>query len=172
MYIVTFTCQEYKSSGWFEISKFQIWKQQKYNFWVHMSIVWIYVMSHVCPASAQPSLVAKTFNIGHCTLTVQPIVFIPALFIGVIDFYHFMLLSLTLTCPGVTRSAQIKTYWLHFLKHFSFDEDEIWCGDEAIQAELYETTFVWDLVKSRKQILFYTLCQKSLTLACIRMFIN
>ena len=55
--------------------------------------------------------------------------------IGTIDFYHFLLLSLTLTLLGITRPAQIKTYWLHFLAHFSSDRDEILCGDGAIQAE-------------------------------------
>ena len=41
-----------------------------------------------------------TFNVRHYTQTVHPIVFIPAMLIGTIDFYHFRSLSLTLTLSG------------------------------------------------------------------------
>ena len=71
----------------------------------------------------------------------QPIFFIPAMLIGTIDFYHFLLLSLTLTLCGVKRSAQSKTYWLHFLPHFSSEQDEIRCGNEAFQDEHPDITF-------------------------------
>ena len=72
--------------------------------------------------------------------------FIPAMLVGVIDFYNFMPLSLTFTLPGVTRSVRSKTYELHFLTQFSFDQDEIWCGDEASQAEHHESTFKYSLL--------------------------
>ena len=39
-----------------------------------------------------------------------------------IGFYHFILLSLTLTLPG----AQSKTFWLHFLAHF------VWSGGSSM----------------------------------------
>ena len=56
-----------------------------------MTCVWL---------AGQPFCVTKTFNIGHYTQTVQPNLFIPAMLIGTIDFYHFILLSLTLILPG------------------------------------------------------------------------
>ena len=63
------------------------------------------------------------------------------MFIGSIDFYHIIPLSLTLTLPWGHKLSMKKTYWLHVLPHFSSDQDEIWCSDEAIQAEHPETTF-------------------------------
>ena len=42
-------------------------------------------------------------------------------------------------CLGVTRSAQSKTCWLHFVLHFSSDRDEIWFGDETMQCEHHDT---------------------------------
>ena len=45
--------------------------------------------------------------------------------IGTVDFYHLIPLSLTLTLAGVTRSARSETCWLHFLLHFSADQNEI-----------------------------------------------
>ena len=36
------------------------------------------------------------FKVGHCAHTYQPTVFIPALLMGTIDIYHFILLSVTL----------------------------------------------------------------------------
>ena len=45
-------------------------------------------------------LPAKNFNFEYYTQTVQPNSFIPAMLIGTIDFYHFILLSLTLTLDG------------------------------------------------------------------------
>ena len=80
-------------------------------------------------------------NVGHYTQTVKPFFFIPAMLIGTIDFHYFLTLSLTLALPGVTRSAQSKTYWLTFLTHSSSDQDEISCGDEAVQVEHPESTF-------------------------------
>ena len=63
----------------------------------------------------------------------------PATLMGTIDFYNFIPVSLTLTLPGAHKVSANKTYWLHFLPHFSSDQDEIWCGDEAIQAERPQT---------------------------------
>ena len=59
-----------------------------------------------------------TKNIGHYMQTVQPIFFIPAMLFGTIDFYQYIPLSPRLTFPGVTRSVQNKTYWLHFFANF------------------------------------------------------
>ena len=48
-------------------------------------------------SSGRPSCISKT--LGY-TQTVQPVLFIPAMLIGSIDFYHFIPLSLTLTLGG------------------------------------------------------------------------
>ena len=62
-------------------------------------------------------------------------------------FLPFYTTLIYLDCPGdgggegSTRSAQTKPCWLHFIPQFSSDQDEIWCGDEAIQSEDRETTF-------------------------------
>ena len=53
-------------------------------------------MSCVCPAI----LHGQIFDVGHYMQTVGPNLFIPAMLLGAIDFYHCMLLSLTLTLPG------------------------------------------------------------------------
>ena len=46
--------------------------------------------------------------------------------------------------------AQSETCWLCFLPHFSFDQDEILCGDEAIEVEHPETAFEYYLWKEGK----------------------
>ena len=46
--------------------------------------------------------------------------------VGSIDFYHFIPLSVAFTLAGVTRSVESRTSWLHFLTHFSTDQDKIW----------------------------------------------
>ena len=74
---------------------------------IHMSIIWICVMSCLClagwltgwPVGQPTSLCGKNLNVGHYTQTVQPDLFMPAMFIGTIDFYHFIPLSLTLNLP-------------------------------------------------------------------------
>ena len=66
----------------------------------------------------------KNIHAGHFTQTVlNQIIFIPALLIGVINFYHFIPLSVTFALPG--GSAESKSYWLHFLVHLSSDQDKI-----------------------------------------------
>ena len=72
-----------------------------------------------CLASWQ-ACVGKYFSTGHCMQTFEEILFIPALLVGTIDFYHFIPLSMSLR-----RSAQSKTSWHHFLANFSTDQDEI-----------------------------------------------
>ena len=52
--------------------------------------------------------------------------------VGTIDFYHYIPLSLTLTLPGGHKVNAKQNLWASFLPHFSCDQDEIWCGDEAI----------------------------------------
>ena len=71
----------------------------------------------------------KNFNFGHGTQTL-PHFFIPAMLIDIITstIQSVIPLSLTLTLLEVTRSAQSKTNLLHFLAHFSTDQDEIGYG--------------------------------------------
>ena len=85
---------------------------QEFHILIHMSIIWIYVVSCV---SGQLAVHGRNLYIGHYMQTVQPKLFIPAMLIATIDIYHFIWLLLILTLLGVTRSAQSKTYWLHFL---------------------------------------------------------
>ena len=44
-------------------------------------------------------LCGKNFDVGYYTQNVLPNLFIPAMLIVTIDFYHFIPLSLTLTSP-------------------------------------------------------------------------
>ena len=106
-----------------------------------MSVLWIYVMGFVCLAGQWAVLHGKNVNAGHYAQAVQPTLFIPAMLIGIIDFYHFIPLSLTLTLPEGHKVSTKQNLLLHFLSHFSSDWDEIWCGDGAIQAECPETAF-------------------------------
>ena len=65
--------------------------------------------------------------------TFQPNVFTPTILIGIIDFYHFIPFSVTLTLAAVvTRSVESKTCGLHLLARFSIDQDEIWYGVGAV----------------------------------------
>ena len=52
--------------------------------------------------------------------------------------------------PEVTRSAQSKTSWLHFVVSFSTDQDEIWYGVEAVQVNHLDYTFEWIWSNKRK----------------------
>ena len=70
--------------------------------------------------------------------------------IGTIDFYHFKLLSLTVTLPGGAQGQHKQNLLVHFLPQFSSDQDEILCWDEAIWAENPETIFEYDLLKQGK----------------------
>ena len=70
--------------------------------------------------------------------------------IGTIHFYHSIPLSVPLTLFGGHKSAKSKTSWLHFLAHFSTDQDEIWYGVEAVQAENPDTISVWDIMEEGK----------------------
>ena len=64
-----------------------------------------------------------------------------------VDFYYFISLLVTLCLAGVTRSAQSKTCWLHFLTHFLTDQDEKWFDVEEIQVEHSDATFKRSLMK-------------------------
>ena len=71
------------------------------------------------PASCPAVLHDKYLNVGHQMQTVQLNFVIPAMLIGTIDFYHCILLSLTLTLSGVHRvTAKKKPIGVIFLHTF------------------------------------------------------
>ena len=78
------------------------------------------------PAS-HPSWFDRTLMLDITCKLLNQILFTPAMLMGTIDFYLFFiqLLLWLWPCLGVTRSAQSRTSWLHFLTHFSNDQDEI-----------------------------------------------
>ena len=95
---------------------------------IHVSNIWIYVMSCVQPASWPAILRGRNFNTGHSMQTFQSLFFIPAMLIGTIDFYHFLPLSLALTLPGSHKvSAKQNLLASFFCTLFSWSEwNEIW----------------------------------------------
>ena len=78
-------------------------------------------MSCVCPSV----LCGKSFNTGHGTQTFQPVLLIPAMLIGTMDFYHFIPLSLTLTLPGGHKVSTKQSLLASFFCMLSADQDEI-----------------------------------------------
>ena len=56
----------------------------------------------------------KLYRLDYTGKLFNQIFFIGAMFIGIIDFYHFRPLSLSWRWLEVTRSGQSKTYWNHF----------------------------------------------------------
>ena len=115
----------------------------------HMDLSW----NQSCLVGWSTILHGRKFNVGHYTQTFQPDFFTLAMLVGTTDYYHFIPFSLIVTLAGGTRSAQGKTCWLHFLSHFSIDQDEIWRGDEAIQEVCPDTSLnevYWNKVKQNK----------------------
>ena len=94
-------------------------------FSIQMSIIWIYVISHVCPAG-QLSCIAKTFMLDITHKHFYRNIFIFATLLGTFDFSHFVPLSVTLT---LTEGHKVRACWLHFFAHFSTDQHEffLWC---------------------------------------------
>ena len=62
----------------------------------------------------------KNCNDGHYTQTVQPNLLIPVVFIGNVDFYHFVLLSLTLILPGGHKVSAKQNMLASFSPTFFF----------------------------------------------------
>ena len=105
-----------------------------------MSNKGIYVIRHIhlyrlsdsrlaiVPPFIHPFYVAKNLNTGHRTQTFKSNLFIPVMFIGTIDFYHFI--SVTLTLAGSNKPAQTKQ-----VAHFSAKWDETKCNNKATQAK-------------------------------------
>ena len=66
----------------------------------------------------------KSLYVEHQAQTCEQNLFIPAMLVGIIDFYHFIPLSVTLTLTGDHKTKESKTSWLHFLPDFSTNQDE------------------------------------------------
>ena len=97
-----------------------LWLSLSLSFLIHrcIIIIWICVMSHVHPSvwpafslAWQKLLLDITHKLTSCCCF---FFFIPAMLIDTIDFYHFIPLSLTWPCLGVTMLAERKLFWLHF----------------------------------------------------------
>ena len=67
----------------------------------------------------------KNFNVGHYTQIFQRNIFIPAMPIGTVEFYHFIPLSLILTLTGDLKVNAKQKLLAYFLAHFSAVQDEI-----------------------------------------------
>ena len=91
-------------------------------------------MSHVCLAG-QLSWRGKNCNVGHYKQIFQPNFFHTChayrQLLASTSLYHF---SRLWSWRMVTRQTQSRTSWLHFLLHFSTDQDEVLHGVEAVQA--------------------------------------
>ena len=113
-------------------------------FLIHFSIIWIFVMSCLCPASCLAKtltldIMRKLFNqwvvfvqrlawqkLWHWTLCANCSTkfFHTCHVICTIDFCHFIPLLVTLMLTGSHKVSR-KSYWFHFLPHFSSDQSEI-----------------------------------------------
>ena len=99
---------------------------------IHMSIKWIHVMSCICPAGMAKNL---TLDITHKLFNQ----FVSYLLIGTIDFYHFILISLTLTLP-LCHKVSAKQ---NLLASFSCTL-LIWSGWNLMWCKSNSSWTVWD----------------------------
>ena len=79
---------------------------------------------------------------------------------------------MTLTLAGVTRSAQSKTYWLHFLACLFAKWDEIWEVMEYFKLNILILLFSELFVVKGNNRYFLLTAFKTLTLACIQTVTN
>ena len=104
---------------------------------IHMSNVWIYVMSGVCPSVR---LVQQ--KLSHWKLLVN----FSTNFFHTCDAYRHHWLTpfytslLTLTLPGVRKVSTQQNLLASFLAHLSTDWDEISYGNEAFLVEHPDST--------------------------------
>ena len=106
-------------------------------------------------------------KIGHHTQTFQPNFFIPAQLLGTIDFYHVILLSLTMIVPGGHKVSVNQNVLASFSRTLF-----IWSGWNLMWwhiLKLVLSTIYWN--KGNNSC--FTCCVKKIkTLACIWMCIN
>ena len=138
-----------------------LWNLDFWSIWV----IWINVVSHLSHwLTVHLSCVAKTLTLDS-TGKLQRNVFIPAMLIGTID-YNFAPLSVTFSLAVVTRSAQNKTCWLHFLADFLTDQDEIYVILEQYKMDIFTLLFseIW---WNKGSSCCFIDCIKTLTMVCI-----
>ena len=89
--VLTFWCRMYQGKQIFSVRMTSFGNIMVDTFW-SIWVTWVYVL-----IIRLAILSGRNFNIGHYTQTFQPNFFIPAMLIGTTDFYHIILLSVTLT---------------------------------------------------------------------------
>ena len=72
---------------------------QDHRSMIHISIIWICVISRVRLGPRPSVMLVKDFNVERC-IRLYSQFFIPTMLIGTIDFYHFIPLSVILTMVG------------------------------------------------------------------------
>ena len=79
--------------------------------------------------------------VSDITRSFRPNVFIPSTLIGIIDIYHFIPHSLTLTLAEGHNVSSKQNLQALFSRKFSTDHYDIWCDVETNQVELSESVF-------------------------------
>ena len=99
----------------------------RHTFFIHMCII-MYLWNELCLASWLAVLHGE--NVGHNVQTFWPDVFIPAILIGTIDLHHY------------TTFSDLDLGWgSQGLTHCLTDQNEVWCGVDAVQVERRYTIF-------------------------------
>ena len=116
------------------------------------------------------SCVAKNFNCGHYTKTVQPNVFIHVLLIDTIDCCHFIPLSLTLTLPGghKIRAKPIAFIFSHTFNLIITKFDVVMQPFKLNIMRLLLST----ILHKRELSAVLQTASTTVTLACIQIFIH
>ena len=155
------------------------------------SSMWMYVINCVLMMGCSGKLLSrwlsilhsKIFKAAHYSHRFLSNSFRPAILTGIIDLYQFepVLVALTLRQRGggggggVTRIAQSKTPWLHFLAYLWADQVEIWCWSSSSWTSW---CYFWVRFIESKEIPAVLWCKKrgggggGIMLACIQLFMN
>ena len=112
---------------------------------VYCSIPLYELVMNLCKFMDRCPSVCPTWRNFNVRKTFQPNSLIPPMLNGTNDFCLFIPLSVTLRSAG----CQEVSWKLYMLDSFSRALhnwwDEIWCGDETIQADHLDTTLEWEL---------------------------
>ena len=117
---------------------------------IYGSVEWIVFVLPAC----RPSCVAKTLALNITRKLFFQFFFHTSHAYRHIDFYHFIPLSLTLTLPGVSRSAQSKVSWVSTeqkpLHTFNWSGwNLIWCWRNLGWTSWY---YFWALLNKTREI--------------------
>ena len=127
------------------------------QFLIHMSNIWMYVLSHSCLSSwlAEPSILAKTLTLDITCELLNVIFFTPAMHIGSIDFNHFVPLSLTLTFPGGHKvSGKQKHLVFIFMQSFQLIRMKFDIALKQFKLNIL-MLLLSEIIKQGKYLLFY-----------------